>query len=208
MKTQESADEPQDVHSIHAPLLRELPDPEDGFEPMPIWLATAFIALLMWSFWYFGHYDARFSRDAYTLEPQAGVMTADASPKRDVATLGKEVFALCAACHQQGGEGVAGTFPPLAGSERVLGEATPLIHLLLGGLHGEIEVKGVRYKGVMPAWAEQLSDEEIAAVLTYIRSSFGNSAPGIAPTSVAAARGAVAQRTTAYTDAELDALKE
>lgn len=212
MKPQEQLDQldHDDVHDIHDALLREQPDPEDGFEPLPIWLGTGFILLTMWGFWYLGHYDAHFSRDAYTLEPlPIAAGAAAAAPAKDLAKLGAEIYGRCAACHQQGGEGVAGAFPPLSGSERVMGEPAPLVHLVLSGLQGEIEVKGAKYKGVMPAWADQLSDEEIAAVLTHVRASFGNSADPV-PTSLVTAARAVADTRgpKPYSDAELDGIKE
>jgi mono/diheme cytochrome c family protein len=83
--------------------------------------------------------------------------------------------AKCAACHQATGLGVAGVFPPLAGSEWVLGDEKILSNILLHGINGEIQVKGNPYKGAMPAW-HALSDDELAAVLTYIRSDWGNAA--------------------------------
>jgi mono/diheme cytochrome c family protein len=199
-----------DVHDIHDALLREQPDPEDGFEPLPIWLGTGFVLLTMWGFWYFGHYDGHFSRDAFTLDPLPVAAGAQAAaPQRDVAALGAEIYGRCAACHQQGGEGVPGAFPPLAGSERVMGSPTALAHILLAGLQGEIEVKGTKYKGVMPAWADQLTDEEIAAVLTHVRSSFGNDAEPVPASLVTTTRAAVEARgPKPYSDAELDGIKE
>lgn len=82
----------------------------------------------------------------------------------------------CTGCHQANGQGQAGVFPPLAGSEYVLGDKTRLGHILLYGLNGKIKVKGGEYNGQMPAWKGQLSDTDIAAVITYIRSSWGNKA--------------------------------
>jgi ubiquinol-cytochrome c reductase cytochrome b subunit len=82
----------------------------------------------------------------------------------------------CASCHQANGQGQPGVFPPLAGSEIVLGDKTRLGHILFYGLNGKIKVKGGDYNGQMPAWKGQLSDGDIAAVLTYIRSTWGNKA--------------------------------
>ena len=92
---------------------------------------------------------------------------------------GYQVYrANCVACHQPRGEGVTDLHPPLAGSEWVTGETQRLINVMLQGLEGKITVKGKEYYEVMPAQAH-LSDQEIAAVLTYIRTSFGNEASPI-----------------------------
>lgn len=97
-------------------------------------------------------------------------------------------YTLCAACHGQSGEGT-NLGPPLAGSEWVNGPAENLIRIQLRGLQGPIKVKGVDYHfpGGMPALGHQ-SDEDIAAVLTFVRSSFGNDAPAVTTAEVAAVR--------------------
>lgn len=84
----------------------------------------------------------------------------------------------CAACHMADGKGDGIRFPPLDGSEWVLGEKDILIDILLAGLDGEITVKGETYVGNMPP-LDYLTDKEIAEVLTYIRSNFGNDAVGV-----------------------------
>ena len=104
---------------------------------------------------------------------------------------GRQQFMVCGACHGQGGEGTAAA-PPLAGSEWVNGPEENLIRIQLRGLRGPIQVKGQEYN--MPAGMAALayqSDEQIAAVLTYVRSSFGNSAPAVSPAAVTALRGEV-----------------
>ncbi len=101
---------------------------------------------------------------------------------------GQKIFkAVCVACHGPNGEGVA-IFPPLAGSEWVNGPAENLIKIQLHGLSGPIEVKGKLYNGMMPANAA-MSDQDIADVLTYVRSSMGNSASAVTPEMVKEHRG-------------------
>jgi mono/diheme cytochrome c family protein len=79
---------------------------------------------------------------------------------------GKKVFTtICAACHQQSGEGVEATFPPLAGSEWAMGDEAKLVRIILQGLIGPIEVAGEPFAGAMPGWADMLKDNEVAAVL-------------------------------------------
>lgn len=92
---------------------------------------------------------------------------------------GGQVYAQCASCHGQQGQGVPGAFPPLAGHMPALYNADGgrefLVNVLLYGLQGQIEVAGQTYNGVMPAW-QQLSDAEIAAVLNHELTAWGNEA--------------------------------
>ncbi len=106
--------------------------------------------------------------------------------------LGKQSYALCSACHQPTGAGLPGAFPPLAESEWVNGPVENLIRIQLRGLNGPIEVKGQAFAGVMPPMAQQ-TDEQIAAVLTYVRNSWGNKASAVTPEMVAEFRGEVGQ---------------
>ncbi len=92
----------------------------------------------------------------------------------------------CSSCHQASGQGLAGTFPPLAGNPVVTGSAAPVIHIVKDGLTGQISVKGGTYTGQMPAWGQTLSNADIAAVLTYVRSAWGNAASAVTPAQVAA----------------------
>lgn len=85
----------------------------------------------------------------------------------------------CSSCHQASGQGVEGTFPPLAGNPVVTGDPKKVIGIVKNGLNGKIEVKGHSYNGMMPAWGQQLSDGDIAAVVTYVRSSWGNKAGAV-----------------------------
>ncbi|MCB0628910.1 MAG: PQQ-dependent sugar dehydrogenase, partial [Lewinella sp.] len=99
--------------------------------------------------------------------------------QKDVADLGALTYrTYCAPCHQGNGKGDSSRFPPLAGADWVTGDKERLINLILNGLDGAIEVNGTTYTGVMPQHAF-LSDEQIAEVLTYIRSNFGNEADAV-----------------------------
>jgi mono/diheme cytochrome c family protein len=87
---------------------------------------------------------------------------------------GKEIYSNnCSSCHMEKGEGVEGTFPPLVKSSYVTGDTGQLINIMLQGQTGEITVDGKTYTMDMPAQSH-LSDEEIADVLNFIRSSWGN----------------------------------
>jgi cbb3-type cytochrome c oxidase subunit III len=106
---------------------------------------------------------------------------------------GKAIFQLnCAVCHQSTGKG-GGPYPPLANNADVnQADSGRVIETVLNGRTGPITVNGKLYGGNMPSWRGQLSDAEIAAVLTYVRSAWGNSAPAVSEDQVAAARAPVA----------------
>ncbi len=108
--------------------------------------------------------------------------------------LGQEAYTLCAGCHTPTGQGLPPAFPPLAGSEWVLGPKENIIKMMFRGLQGPIEVKGQEYNGVMaPNVAMLQTDEKIAAVLTFIRNSWGNEASAVTVEEVAALRSEVGQ---------------
>ena len=91
------------------------------------------------------------------------------------ARTGGQVYTqVCVTCHQANGEGMTGVYPPLAGSDWMAKSNDTLIKIVLHGLMGQIEVKGIKYNNVMSPWGSALDDEEIANVLTYVRSSWGN----------------------------------
>ena len=113
---------------------------------------------------------------------------AGASPLAAQVADGKKVFdSICAACHQADGKGLPGAFPPLAGSDYLLGNPDRAAHVVVFGLTGEVEVNGIKYNSVMPAMT-QLSDKEIADALTYAMNSWGNKGGAVSTTTVAAAR--------------------
>ena len=102
---------------------------------------------------------------------------------------GKAVYGqYCVACHQTDGKGMSGVFPPLTQTKWIEGDKTELISVILNGLQGAITVNGEEYNNVMPSHGF-LSDEDIAAVLTYVRQSFGNSAGEITTAEVTQVRG-------------------
>lgn len=105
--------------------------------------------------------------------------------EKEAFLVGHEIYhreGFCATCHQADGHGLeqAG-FPPLSETAWVVGSEERLAKVVLNGLHGPLEVKGVKYPGQVPMtpFAGMLNDEEVAAVLTYVRNSFGNKAPAV-----------------------------
>lgn len=198
------------LQSVHAQFLREKPEPREGFSPIPIFLLFFFSALIFFGGIYMAKYSGDFSALAYDETVRPGEESEALLPP-DPLVVGKRLFAQnCVACHQANGQGLPGAFPPLVGSEWVIGSEQRPIRVVLQGLAGEIEVLGVTYNGVMPAFGPSTldwSDDEIAAVLSYIRQEWGNSADLVTPETVAAVRAETADRTTAWTAAELEDYK-
>jgi mono/diheme cytochrome c family protein len=122
------------------------------------------------------------------------------------AKTGPEVYATCTACHQATGLGLPGAFPPLAGSEWVNGKPEWPIAIVLHGMQGEMTVKGAKFNGMMMPWGPTFNDQEIANVVTYVRSSFGNKSAAVTAAQVAAVRAATKARKTQWTVAELKKL--
>lgn len=129
--------------------------------------------------------------------------------ERELYFAGLEIYerdGFCATCHQRDGKGLSASgFPPLAGTKWVLGNEDRLIKLALKGLMGPIEVLGKQYPGQVPMTPYEglLSDEEMAAVLTYVRNSFGNVAPAITPEKVKAVRALTDSKSGFYSPEEL-----
>ncbi|MEZ4774934.1 MAG: GDSL-type esterase/lipase family protein [Bacteroidia bacterium] len=128
---------------------------------------------------------------------------------RELYFKGEKIFnreGFCVTCHQADGAGLeASGFPPLAGSEWVTGSDERLIKIVLNGMMGPIEVKGKKYPGQVPMtpYRGMLNDDEMAAVLTYVRNSFGNKASPVSPSKVKEVRAATAGKTGFYSPEEL-----
>lgn len=95
----------------------------------------------------------------------------------------------CGACHQPGGQGLAGAFPPLAKSDYLMKDRARAIATVVQGRSGEITVNGNKFNGVMPGMGH-LSDQEIAATLTYVSNSWGNKASAFSVAEIAKVRSA------------------
>ena len=101
---------------------------------------------------------------------------------------GKAVYSkVCITCHQKDGGGVPRLNPPLIKTDYVLGDKTRLIRIVLKGLSTPLEIEDEQYTNPMPA-QPALTDQQIADVLTYVRSNFGNKASAITPAEVKAVR--------------------
>lgn len=174
-----------DVDKRHAATAREREheDPHEGRNPIPLLMLVFAFGLAAWGAWYIA--TAPIDQPA----PLGDRRTiADLTAKAGGAD-GASIFqARCVACHQATGMGVPGAFPPLAGSEWANGDAHTVASIVLRGVTGPITVKAAQFNGAMPPFAEQLNDAEIAAVLTHVRSQWGNAAPPITADVVAEVR--------------------
>jgi mono/diheme cytochrome c family protein len=119
---------------------------------------------------------------------------------------GAELFTRCAACHQATGLGIPGAYPPLAGSEWLVNNPEVPIRIVLHGLQGPITVKGTAFNSAMTPFADQLTDAEIAAIISYERSSWGNSASKITAEQVASVRTATKSQTAPWNPNDLKGL--
>jgi mono/diheme cytochrome c family protein len=129
--------------------------------------------------------------------PVAAALTA---PEQKRFTAGQEIYKnLCEGCHGADGREQPGAAPNIAGSPTVIGNAGVPIRVLLHGKEGPV--------GLMPAHGETLNDEEIAAVLTYVRRAWGQAGMPIDPSAVQQIRSATSDRKRAWTPEELAAVK-
>ncbi|HZR18313.1 MAG TPA: cytochrome c [Verrucomicrobiae bacterium] len=178
--------------------------------PVPIWLIILLFLLLYWGMVYFdqrsGWFDERVYFPYHSYSQLEQWQPATGAP--NMVQQGRAVYnkPTCVACHQADGNGLPGQNPPLAGSEWV-NEKAPgrVIRIALNGLSGPITVKGLPFNGAMVPWKDVLSDEEIAAVLTYVRQNkeWGNNAPEVTPEQVKAVRAKIKDRSTPFSPDEL-----
>jgi nitrite reductase (NO-forming) len=116
--------------------------------------------------------------------PGEAPATPKAANKAERIALGKQIYSqTCFACHQAEGQGIAGAFPPLAGSDYLNEDIERAIEIVLKGKTGEITVNGEKFNSVMTA--QTLTDEEIANVLTYVYSMWDNDGDEVTPSMVA-----------------------
>ena len=135
--------------------------------------------------------------------PQAAYLKKVISSGPAVVSPGQAIYeALCLNCHQAAGQGLTGVYPPLAKSEWVSGDSQTLVRITMHGLAGPTKVLGKDY-GLVPMPPMGLDDQQLADVLTYVRSAFGNKAPAVKSEEVKAVRDATKGRTAPWTASEL-----
>ena len=172
-----------------------------------------FSGLVLVSAIYLNRYSGHFSATIYNENGKPGGPSASAPKALDPVAVGKRQFqAACITCHQANGLGVPGAFPPLAGSAWANGSEERAIRIVLHGLGGEVKVGATMFNGAMPSFGKvpgsgyNWRDDQIAAVLTYIRQEWGNTAGPVTPEQVTAIRTQEAARDKPWTAAELLAI--
>lgn len=190
----------------NAPAVQE-PQPRPVLAP--VWLIVLMFLLFYWGAVYFDQNGAWFNPGVYA-PYQTYTEVESFQPKGGGPDLarGKAVFdTICALCHGANGEGKPGQAPPLAGSEWAQGSPDRMIRIPLYGLSGPVTVKGQQFNLAMPAMGAALSPDDLAAVLVYIRTSWGNSGSVVTPDQVGAIKAKVGNHPQPFTAAELTAIQ-
>nr|WKN34892.1 HEAT repeat domain-containing protein [Tunicatimonas sp. TK19036] len=171
---------------------------EAGKMPLDEWMAPAYETAL-----------AHLEGHEVGEKKEEAIATNLKGAERDMFIQGKAIYereGFCSTCHQPDGAGLATSgFPPLQGTEWVNGDEERLIKVVLNGLMGPIEVLDKEYPGQVPMtpFKGMLNDDEVAAVLTYVRNSFGNEAPAISPELVKEVRASTDAKAGFYSPEEL-----
>ncbi|MFM1852371.1 MAG: hypothetical protein RIS54_2055 [Verrucomicrobiota bacterium] len=182
-RLEQAAATDESLVSAHDKAAAGAPDTNGHYRLLPLLLLFAFSGLIFYAGTYLNRYSGHFSADIFDERQLPGSGEVQAV-QIDPVVLGQKQYALaCVTCHMPNGQGLPGVYPPLADSEWVTGSAERLISIVLHGLKGPITVKGTTYNAAaMPAFGQvagggyNWSDEKIAAVLTYIRQEWGNTA--------------------------------
>lgn len=180
----------------------------------PAWLAMMAAVGVAWAVFYVARNAGAFSPVVYEMGETAAEVRARV-PKDDAMSpmrRGRRIYGTyCAACHQWHGRGIPEQFPPLAQSEWVLASGpNRLIRIVLDGMDGPVTVLGQEYNSAMLPWRELLNDEEIAAVLTFVRCNkqWNHAADPVTPDRVRSIRDQTADRASYWTAEELNAVPE
>lgn len=202
----------QEIIQVHDHAGQETVDDGGNYKLLPLVMLAALSSLIFFGGTYIGLYAGHFAPTVYD---ERGTASAVVVTKVDPAVIGKKKYELlCTTCHGPAGMGTPGLFPPLAKSEWVVGTDEKLIRILLNGLAGPVTVDGKEFGAAAGAVAMPAigpggagwNDSDIAAVATYVRQAFGNTAPEISTEKVTEIRTKVGTR-GAWSSAELQALK-
>jgi len=191
------------------PLSAEAAEPRCSEAAVPVWLVVLLLLLAFGGMVYFDQRGGWFNPQVYA--PYVSVVELQSfQPPTGGINLerGKQVYeSICALCHNPDGAGKPNQAPPFAGSEWVLGNPNRIIRIPLSGLNGPVKVKDVEWNLSMPAMGAALSDDDLAAVLSYMRSSWGNKAAQITPAQVKAVRAEIGNHTQMWTAEQLNAVQ-
>jgi mono/diheme cytochrome c family protein len=187
-------------------------EPTSTLAVVPVWLIVLMLVLVYWGAVYFDKHGGWFNRKVYG--PYTSMEDAERfyPLPRSGPDLrrGRALFeSNCALCHNPDGMGKPNQAPPLAGSEWVTTEGVNrVIRIPLVGLNGPLEVKGQQWNLSMAGMGAAYSDADLAAVLCYIRTSWGNKASPVTAEQVKKVKADLAGRSQPYTAQELKGLPE
>lgn len=182
-------------------------EPRAGSAAVPMWMVVVPLVLFFWGALYFdrnaGWFEASVHPPFRSLKQLEAFQPATGGDRMLVR--GKQVYdQVCALCHGTDGAGKPGQAPTLIGTEWVVTENIGrLIRIPLQGLSGPIVVNGVEWNMAMPAMGAALSDEDLAALLSYTRNAWGNEASKITTEDVRMVREATRGRMQPWSAAEL-----
>jgi mono/diheme cytochrome c family protein len=188
------------------PLNPEAPEPKAERAPVPVWLIVVLLVLLYGGMIYFDLNSGWFEPAVYAPYRSIAEVEEYQPAKSGINPRGKIVYdQVCALCHNVAGTGNPKQAPPFAGSEWVMGSPNRLIRIPLAGLGGPITVHAQQYTfpTSMPAMGAALPEDDLAAVLSYMRSAWGNNAPPITPEEVKAVKTQVGNRSQPFTPEEV-----
>jgi mono/diheme cytochrome c family protein len=186
-------------------------EPSASRAPIPIWLIILLFLLLWWGMVYFDQHGGWFQPEVYAPYQSVEQLVEYQVPTGGGGFMGPGKINFeknCALCHQNDGLGKPGQFPPLSGSEWVLGTPNRFVRIPLVGLSGQITVHGQQWNSAMPAMGAAMNDEDLAATLSYIRNSFGNKGDEITADQVKAIRAQIGNRSQPFTSDELSKIPE
>jgi mono/diheme cytochrome c family protein len=174
-------------------------EPKATSSTVPIWIFVLTLLLIFLGTIYFDDHSGWFDPKVYSPYDNAAQLEAY-QPKSGAAAMmarGKQVYdQICGACHGADGLGKAGQAPPLAGSEWVIAKGmSRLAHVPLVGVNGDLKVEGKDWNLSMAAMGAALSDSDLASVLSFVRTSWGNKASLVTPDDVAGIRKAIGKNT-------------
>jgi mono/diheme cytochrome c family protein len=178
----------------------------------PMWIIVVTLALLFAGGLFLDSHSGWFDKNVYAPYQSSAQLEAFQPKSGAAAALarGKAVYeSVCGICHGSDGAGKPGQAPALAGSEWVVAKGcNRLLHIPLAGVAGAIKVSGVDWNLNMAAMGAALPDSDLAAVLTYIRSSWGNQAGEVAADDVKKVRAEIGKSPQPYSGAQLAAMPE
>jgi mono/diheme cytochrome c family protein len=194
----------------HSPMPEQ--ETSGNHSVVPMWILALMLLLLFIGGVYFDRHSGWFDSQVYSPYKTADELEAYQPRSGEAAILaqGKRTFdMICAACHGADGEGKPGQAPPLADSEWVNAKGFKrLVEIPQLGLNGAVHVKGQEWNLQMAPMGAALSDADLAAVLSYIRSSWGNKAGSVTAADVKAVRAAVTGHPSINSEQGLNAIKE